>query len=34
MLPRDATNMGLRDMSSFSPTWLDADWRTLERDGE
>lgn len=25
--------MGLMDMSSFSPAWLDANWRTLERDG-
>lgn len=25
--------MGLMDMSSYSPAWLDANWRTLERDG-
>ena len=24
--------MGLTDISSFSSTWLDANWRTLERD--
>lgn len=25
--------MGLMAMSSFLPAWLDANWRTLERDG-
>lgn len=25
--------MGLMGISSFSPAWLDANWRTLERDG-